>query len=71
VPVDCQATTDPAIGATCSASTSANAITPGIVKEAKDMVVQSFRVRLNDSGQDGVRNNSDDKAFAMQGIYIP
>jgi hypothetical protein len=34
-------------------------------------VVQVFRVRVNDSGADGVRGNADDVLFAQQGIYIP
>ena len=40
-------------------------------KEGTQTVVQVFRVRLRDSGANGVRNDSDDKGFAMQGYYVP
>jgi hypothetical protein len=71
VPVDCTATADPAVGASCSADTSANAIEPDSLEAAHAMIVQSFRVHAADSGPDGVSGNSDDRSFAMQGIYIP
>src|SRR5205823_5826949 len=70
-PVVCQATIDPAVGSNCSVSTTANAVVPGMIQQTKAMVLQAFRVRLNDSGVDGIRNNGDDKAFAMQGVYVP
>jgi hypothetical protein len=33
--------------------------------------LQVFRLRLNDSGPNGVRGDSDDRLFATEGIYIP
>jgi hypothetical protein len=33
--------------------------------------VQSFRVRIDDSGTNGVRGDSDDRIFATQGVYVP
>jgi hypothetical protein len=71
VPVDCVATADSSTGASCGMNTTAEAVMPGVVKEAKQMVVQAFRVRLNDSGLNGTRGDSDDRSFAMQGIYVP
>jgi hypothetical protein len=71
VPVDCAATADPVVGASCSADTSTNALIPGSLEAARATVIQNFRVRAADSGPDGVRGNSDDRTFAMQGIYIP
>jgi glucose/arabinose dehydrogenase len=71
VPVTCASTPDPAVGATCTATTSADAITPGSIKERKAMVLQLFRVRLDDSGPNGVRGDADDRLFAQQGIYVP
>jgi Tol biopolymer transport system component len=70
-PVDCAGTASPAVGATCTANTSADAVIPGIVKEGKSAVVQIFRLRLIDSGPDGVRGNSDDRLFATQGLFNP
>jgi hypothetical protein len=71
VPVDCATTPDPTVDAACSAATSANAISPGFVREGKQAVLQVFRFRLRDSGANGIRNDGDDKGFAMQGYYVP
>ena len=71
VPVSCASTASLAVGATCSVDTSANALIPTVVREGKQGVLSFFRVRLNDSGPDGVRGNSDDKLLAQQGIYNP
>ena len=35
------------------------------------MVLQAFRLRLNDSGANDAPGDADDRAFAQQGIYIP
>jgi hypothetical protein len=71
VGADCAATPDPAVGSTCSVSTSADAVTPGSIREGREMVLQSFRLRLNDSGANGTRGDADDRAFAQQGVYVP
>jgi hypothetical protein len=71
VPVACAPTVDPAVGSSCSLDTTADAVQPGAVKEGKQAVLQVFRVRLSDSGADGVLGNSDDTLFAQQGVYIP
>jgi hypothetical protein len=39
--------------------------------ENKATVLQVFRYRVNDSGANGTRGDSDDRTFATQGIYIP
>ena len=46
-------------------------MTPGSVREGREMVLQSFRLRLNDAGANDVRGDGDDRAFAQQGVYIP
>jgi hypothetical protein len=71
VPGDCVATPDPLVGASCSISTTADAVTPGSAPEGKSMVIQVFRVRVNDSGADNIRGNGDDRLFAQQGFYVP
>jgi hypothetical protein len=71
VPVDCIGTVDAAIGANCAVESSADALVPGTIKEAERSVVQVFRVRLNDSGPNGTRGDTDDALFAQQGIYAP
>jgi hypothetical protein len=71
VPFACTPTADPALGSACALDTSLDAVTPGAIKENKASVVQIFRLRLNDSGPNGVRGDSDDRLFASEGIYIP
>jgi hypothetical protein len=41
------------------------------IMENKQMVLHTFRLRLVDSGPDGVLGNSDDALFAQQGLYLP
>jgi hypothetical protein len=71
VPMDCAATPNPAIGATCIGNTTADAIAAGAISESRQTVLDTFRVRVNDAGPDGIPHTNDDKLFAMQGIYIP
>jgi Tol biopolymer transport system component len=71
VPIDCAATSDPAVGSTCSTSTSADALLPGFITEQRQTVVQAFRVRVDDAGTNGTTGDSDDRIFAMQGVYVP
>jgi hypothetical protein len=71
VGVNCATSADPTRGSTCSVSTTADAVTPGSIVEGKDMVVQAFRVRVNDSGANGARGDTDDRAFTQQGIFVP
>jgi hypothetical protein len=71
VPVACTATGDPADGSSCAANTSADAIVPDVVKEARSTVIQTFRTRLTDAGANGAPGDADDRDFAQQGIYVP
>jgi hypothetical protein len=71
-PVICTTTVGPE-GSSCDATTSADAVMAGAVQEARGTVAQVFRVRVYDSGVNGVRENGagDDRILAHQGIYIP
>jgi hypothetical protein len=71
LPIDCTATPSQTVGSNCSANTSADAVTPGLVKEGQSTVLQTFRLRVNDSGLDGIRGNADDAIFANQGVFVP
>lgn len=71
IPVDCATTADPNIGSHCAATTSADGITAGLVKEGRNAVTSLFRVRLRDSGANGIRGDADDREFATQGLYTP
>jgi hypothetical protein len=54
-------------------ATSADALIAGAIEEDRGTVAQAFRVRVYDSGTNGVRENGagDDRILAHQGIYIP
>jgi Tol biopolymer transport system component len=71
VPIDCSSTPDPSVGSTCSANTTANALISGLIQEQRQTVVQAFRVRIDDSGANGIRGDSDDRIFATQGVFVP
>ena len=71
VPFACNGTSDPSVGATCGVNTSADAVMPGSIKEGSSAVLQSFRLRVNDSGPNGIRGDSDDRIFSTQGIFAP
>jgi hypothetical protein len=71
VPIDCSSTPDPSVGSSCSANTTANALIPGLIQEQRQTVVQPFRVRIDDSGANGIRGDSDDRIFATQGVFVP
>jgi hypothetical protein len=59
-------------GSMCNVATTANALVgDNGFHINRHTVIQAFRMRLFDSGADGVYNNSDDTSFATQGIYIP
>jgi hypothetical protein len=70
VPASCASSAGPQ-GSICSVNTSADAVTPSSIREGKSTALQVFRVRVNDSGTNGVRGDGDDRVFAQQGIYIP
>jgi hypothetical protein len=71
VPIDCSSTSNHSIGSTCTTNTTASVLVPGLVQEQSQTVVQAFRVRIDDSGANGVRGDSDDRIFATQGVFAP
>jgi hypothetical protein len=70
VPVFCKATGS-GIGSYCGANTTANALVPGLVVAGKGAIVEIGQIQVFDSGPDGIRDNSDDQLFAVQGIVVP
>lgn len=70
-PAGCVATADPSIGSSCNANTSENALMPGAIIEGRSTNVQAFRVRVTDSGPNGVRGDFDDKLFLQGGVFVP
>ena len=71
IPLDCMTTPTSSSGSTCGVNTTANALVPGVVRSGKAAVWQLGEIELKDSGPDGIRGNSDDQRFAVQGIFIP
>jgi hypothetical protein len=72
VPIDCAPTADPSVGSNCSVNTTADSLMPGFTQEGRKAVVQVFRVRVYDSGLNGVREaGGDDKLFAHEGVFVP
>jgi hypothetical protein len=71
VGADCTETLDPEQGSACSVATSADSLMSGTITEGTHMVLQAHRIRVNDSGSNGVPGDGDDQVFAQQGIYIP
>jgi len=71
VPVDCLGTASAALGSTCGANTTANALVPGSVIAGKQAVVETGEIVALDSGVNGTRGDSDDETFATQGIFLP
>jgi len=68
----CTAVADPLEGSSCAVSTTANAVTPGSVKERKRTIWQLGRVEVYDGGADGdAQTPTGDTLFATQGLFIP
>ena len=67
----CAATAAPAIGATCSVSTTAEALVPGFVDERKRAIWDIGRIRVLDGGADGDADTSPNTVFAVQGLFVP
>jgi hypothetical protein len=67
----CTATDDTAIGSTCTANTSANAIMPGLVRDYSRAVWQLGQVEVNDGGYDGDAETQNNYPFMRQGLFVP
>ena len=75
----CAATGDPAAGADCELSTTADALIPGIAPEGKRSVWQVGDAEVYDSGPNGTGyascpptcGNGDETMFLRQGVFVP
>ncbi len=70
VRVPCAATAASA-GATCSVSTTLDALTPGLVDEGARAVWQLGAVEVLDGGPDGDAATPGNAVFARQGVFVP
>jgi hypothetical protein len=71
VAVPCSGDLDTTIGSTCSVSTTADAVTPGIVPEGKRSVWGLGQVQVYDGGADGVAATPDNTLYLTQGLFTP
>jgi hypothetical protein len=71
IPVDCASTSDPTLGSTCDAATTANTLVPGAVVAQKRADLEVGQIQVLDKGTDGSAGNADDRVFAVQGIFVP
>jgi glucose/arabinose dehydrogenase len=67
----CSASPAAGTGATCSTTTSVDAIAPGAVNEGNRSIWQLGRVEVYDGGPDGVGGTTPNTLFATQGAFIP
>ena len=71
VTVPCSATPSTTIGATCSLSTTADAVLPGIVVEARRTIWQLEDMMITDGGTDGLASTEPNTVFLRPGLFIP
>jgi TolB protein len=70
--VSCTPVADPQEGSACAATTTADALAPGTVKEERRSIWQLGRVEVYDGGPDGdAHTPAGDTLFATQGIFVP
>jgi predicted acyl esterase len=71
VTAPCAATASAQEGATCSVSTSFDAIAPGSVPEGQRSIWQLGQVEVLDGGPDGLASTTPNGVFARQGLFAP
>ena len=72
IAVPCTATGSTTEGAACSISTTADAVTPGVVVEGKRAMWQLGQLQVFDGGSDNDANTvAGNTLFAVQGIFVP
>jgi hypothetical protein len=69
--IPCAVTSDATVGSTCSVATTADAITPGSLKEGRRTIWELGQIRVLDGGPDGVVSTSDNTIFLRQGVFAP
>lgn len=67
----CTATANPNSGAICDVSTTAEALVPGMVKEARRTVWELGKLRVFDGGADGDADTGPNTLFLVGGLLVP
>jgi glucose/arabinose dehydrogenase len=69
--VPCTTNSDPSEGSTCSLTTTADAVTAGVIKASLRTIWQLGQVDVLDGGPDGVVSTNDNTVFMRQGVFAP
>ena len=70
--MSCQVTADAGTGSTCTASTTADALSAGMVTEGTRAVWMLGPIDVYDGGVDGVAaTTGDNTLFMRQGLFVP
>jgi hypothetical protein len=67
----CTPNADPSVGATCNASTTADALSAGSVLEGRRAIWAFGPIEVFDGGADGVASTAGNTLFAHQGFFVP
>ena len=67
----CTPTADAAAGAACNASTTADALSAGTMREGRRAVWMLGPIEVFDGGADGVASTAGNTLFARQGFFVP
>jgi hypothetical protein len=67
----CTPTSDTAIGSTCTADTTADALVPGAITEGARTIWEVGTVEVWDGGSDGDVDTGPNTLFERQGVFIP
>jgi WD40-like Beta Propeller Repeat len=81
MPVVCAPTADTTVGSTCSLSTTADALMPGVIREGARAIWELGQVHVRDAGPNGTGYESpacppdcgdgDETLFLRQGVFVP
>jgi hypothetical protein len=63
--------TVPCAGGTCAVTTSADAVTPGMVQESQRTIWELGQAELRDGGTDGLVSTQPNGVFAREGVFVP
>jgi WD40 repeat protein len=69
--VQCNPTADTTIGATCLASTTVDALVPGVIEDGARTVWTIDQLRVRDGGNDGDVDTVPNFPFMTQGLFVP
>jgi hypothetical protein len=67
----CAATASVGTGATCSVSTTANSLVPGIAQNGSRQIWELGKVQVFDGGPDGAVATAGNSLFEDQGVFVP